>query len=413
MPEVKDLQHKHAQLITRYREKRAEMTESDKDFSKEDSVQLNALLDEAEALQETIESIQRADERLTAAETWSQELDYNPVLRGKEGSTKETEKSDAIKRWERYLMTGDTTGFMRPAQIRADIQVDTDVGGGYVIVPGEVVGPFLEEIDDNVFIRQMATKFTIGIGQEFTMPMREEDVEDAEWTSELGQVTFSETQELGNRMMRPNRLVKGIKTSADSEMAPGMDVASYWNERLKIRIVRTFEKNYLNGNGVNQPLGMLINTGDYAIPTSQDVVTQETGGELAAKDIINTYYHLKGHYSRDAVWMASRPVIRQMRLIANTTGDLMWQPGLTAGEPPLLETRPVITSEFMPSAFTTGTYAAIFADFKWYYIVDSLQMRVQRLVEKYAETNQIGYIVRQYGDGQPVMNEAFARLKWK
>jgi hypothetical protein len=36
---------------------------------------------------------------------------------------------------------------------------------------------------------------------------------------------------------------------------------------------------------------------------------------------------------------------------------------------------------------------------------------LQVLLEKYAETNQNGYIMRAAFDGQPVMAEAFTRLK--
>jgi HK97 family phage major capsid protein len=40
-----------------------------------------------------------------------------------------------------------------------------------------------------------------------------------------------------------------------------------------------------------------------------------------------------------------------------------------------------------------------------------LDMQIQRLVELYAETNQDGFIGRYEGDGMPVLEEAFARVK--
>jgi hypothetical protein len=38
-------------------------------------------------------------------------------------------------------------------------------------------------------------------------------------------------------------------------------------------------------------------------------------------------------------------------------------------------------------------------------------MRIQRLVELYAESNQIGFIGRLETDGMPVLEEAFVRVK--
>jgi HK97 family phage major capsid protein len=36
---------------------------------------------------------------------------------------------------------------------------------------------------------------------------------------------------------------------------------------------------------------------------------------------------------------------------------------------------------------------------------------IQRLVELYAATNEVGFIGRRWVDGAPVLDEAFARLK--
>jgi len=40
-------------------------------------------------------------------------------------------------------------------------------------------------------------------------------------------------------------------------------------------------------------------------------------------------------------------------------------------------------------------------------------MSVQRLDELYAEANQVGFISRSQVDGQPVLAEAFVRVKTK
>jgi HK97 family phage major capsid protein len=68
-------------------------------------------------------------------------------------------------------------------------------------------------------------------------------------------------------------------------------------------------------------------------------------------------------------------------------------------------------SEFAPNTFTTGLYVGIVGDFSFYWIVDALSFVLQRLVELYAESNQAGFIGRYEGDAQPVLEEAFARVK--
>ena len=81
------------------------------------------------------------------------------------------------------------------------------------------------------------------------------------------------------------------------------------------------------------------------------------------------------------------------------------------GQPDMLLGRPFYANEYVPNTFTTGLYVGIFGDFSYYWIADALSLEVQRLEELYAEANQVGLIGRLETDGQPVLPEAFARVK--
>jgi HK97 family phage major capsid protein len=67
-------------------------------------------------------------------------------------------------------------------------------------------------------------------------------------------------------------------------------------------------------------------------------------------------------------------------------------------------------SEYVPNTFSSGNYVGVIGDFSYFWIAEALDMRVQRLVELYAETNQTGYIGRMEVDGMPVLEEAFTRV---
>jgi HK97 family phage major capsid protein len=68
-------------------------------------------------------------------------------------------------------------------------------------------------------------------------------------------------------------------------------------------------------------------------------------------------------------------------------------------------------SEYVPNTFTTGKYVGIIGDFSFHWIADSMEFSIQVLMELYAESNQIGYIGRMECDAQPVLPEAFVRVK--
>ena len=131
----------------------------------------------------------------------------------------------------------------------------------------------------------------------------------------------------------------------------------------------------------------------------------QTDGLMEAK------YALKGGYWRNARWIFHRSALKQIAKLQDDDDRYLWSPSLAGGEPDRLLNFPVYMSEYAPSTFTTGLYVGILGDFKYYHIVDSLEFSIQRLVELYAATNQIGFIGRMESDGMPVLEEAFARVK--
>ena len=80
-------------------------------------------------------------------------------------------------------------------------------------------------------------------------------------------------------------------------------------------------------------------------------------------------------------------------------------------QPDRIDGIPLVQSEYVPNTFGTGQYVGMLGDFSFYYILDGLNMQIQRLVELYAESNQDGLIANVTGDGMPVLSEAFVRIK--
>jgi predicted phage gp36 major capsid-like protein len=174
--------------------------------------------------------------------------------------------------------------------------------------------------------------------------------------------------------------------------------------------VGTKEQAYLTGNGNQRPLGVFTASAN-GVPTSRDVSTDNTTTAITADGLINAKYSLKGQYQASASWLFHRDAIKMIAKLKDGDGQYLWKGAIMDGEPDRLLGRPVMMSEFAPNTFTTGQYVGMFADFSHYWIVDSLQLQMQRLVELYAESNQVGFIARYEGDGAPVLAEAFARVK--
>jgi HK97 family phage major capsid protein len=127
--------------------------------------------------------------------------------------------------------------------------------------------------------------------------------------------------------------------------------------------------------------------------------------------LISAKYALKAQYQKSARWIFHRDAVAQVRKLKDKNDQYLWQPGLVADKPDTILELPSFMSEYAPNTFTTGKYAGIIGDFSFYWIADSMEFSIQVLKELYAESNQVGYIGRMECDAQPVLSEAFVRVK--
>jgi HK97 family phage major capsid protein len=98
-------------------------------------------------------------------------------------------------------------------------------------------------------------------------------------------------------------------------------------------------------------------------------------------------------------------------LLKDTNNFYLWMPSLATGQPSTLLGRPIVSCPDMPN-IASSAYAVGFGDFsKAYTIVDRIQTEVQRLTELYAESGQVGVIVRRRVGGQVTLAEAIRVLQ--
>jgi HK97 family phage major capsid protein len=304
-----------------------------------------------------------------------------------------------------YLRTG-KVGNVSP-DIQNALQADNDTSAGYLTASEEFSDQLIEVVDNQVFMRGLATVTKLTSAQSLGFPVRESDVDDAEWTSELA--TGSETSlAISKREFRPHPLAKRIKLSKKLlRLSPSVQALVI--KRLGYKFGVSGEKAYLTGDGAGKPLGVFTPSAN-GISTGRDVSTGATT-DFTADALIDALYTLKAQYMATATWMFHRDAVRKIRKLKDSYGQYLWQPGLSAAQPDRILNRPFVMSEYAPNTFTTGQYVGIVGDFTKYEIVDALDIEIQVLTELYAEQNVVGYIGRMETDGMPVLEEAFVRLK--
>lgn len=293
-------------------------------------------------------------------------------------------------------------------EVRA-LQSDINTSGGFMVAPQQMVSGLIQALDNQVFIRNLATKFQVPNAASLGVASLDNDPADADWTAELLTGSEDSTMSFGKRELHPHPVAKLIKVS-NKLLRQVPNVEAVVNARLAYKFAVTQEKGFMTGSGSNQPLGVFTASND-GIGTSRDVSTGNSTTAFTFDGLIEAKYAVKGGYQRVGQWIFHRDAVKMLAKLKDGEGQYIWQPTKTEADPDMLLGRPVNMSEYAPNTFTAGLYVGIFGDFSNYWIADALNMTVQRLVELYAATNQTGLIGRMESDGMPVLSEAFSRVK--
>ena len=156
---------------------------------------------------------------------------------------------------------------------------------------------------------------------------------------------------------------------------------------------------FLNGSGVNRPLGVL-NT------LSGTSVTRVNTGHatlLTYDGLIDLFSQLPAQYRMNAKFVMSSRTYGAILKLKDGNGMPLFPVNML---PNTLWGKQIEFSEFMPE-IAAATDVILFGDFRHYVIADRQELRLQRLVERYAPN--IGILPTSRAGGQPVRPAAFRK----
>lgn len=412
--DIKQMRQRRGQIVAEQRAILAAAPDGILAKGSEDDVRFDKLTAEDETLERAI-ALEERDGKLSARaesdpEPTKPEPRSDPSAEP-EARVAPTATPEYRKAFARFLVNGDARGLIS-VESRATangLQADADTAGGFTVAPQQFVNELIKFADNEVAIRGAATVQRVESAASLGAPSLDADPEDGDWTQELTTVDFDSQMEFGKRELRPHELTKGIKVSRKLLRLSTLGVEQIVIDRLGYKFAVTQETAFMTGNGVNRPLGIFTASAD-GISTGRDITAASTS-TFTGDELINVLYSVKSQYQKSGQWILHRDSVKIVRKLKDGNGQYLWQPGLTGGQPSTILDRPYIQSEYAPNTYTTGLYTVAFGDLSKYWIADAEDLSVQRLVELYAATNQIGFIARGATDGMPVLEEAFARLK--
>lgn len=291
-----------------------------------------------------------------------------------------------------------------------DLSVGVPSAGGYLTVD-TWIGELIMLAKDMSAMRRICRVLPpVPVGSVIA-PAEDTALSDATWTTEVLTGAADAIEPFGQRKLTPHPLAKRVLVSNDLLRNPNFDVEAFVRQAMAYKFAVPEEEGFVNGNGVARPKGILQTTG-LATYTTAAALT------LTADDVINWVYGLAAAYANARTRIVcNRSFIRRCRTLKDGVGNYVWQAGLQSGTPNTILDTPYEMSDRVatglsgtPEVWATGAVPAVIFDPYYYWIVDSQGMSIQRLVELYAATNQVGFIGRKQTDGMLVRVEAARSL---
>ncbi len=359
----------------------ANVPEKDYDDEKVDKIN-----DEITAINKKIRSAENANELLSSKveshvsenqeETFREGIDAF-IRTGANGSTiargQHTFGLTGEKRANQwYKGTSDKGGYLVPDEIsKMIVEAQAFVGG--MTTPG------------------LTTEIKTSTGRKINIPTVDDTGTRAEIIGEKTTMASGNDVTYGNDDLTFYKLTSLIvKISNELIQDAAFDVVSHVTGLLFERMFRGLNYYYTLGTGTAMPYGL------QAVSTKGVDATKRG---LTRANLVDLIYSVNRAYrNAGTVWQmadSTAGFLRKLSVSSDTTGDdlkPLWQNSMQAGEPDRLEGWPVVINSDVDE-IASYNQSVFFGDFKRYWTAEALPMKLIRLDELYAATDEVGFNV--------------------
>lgn len=402
-----------SQRLKELREKRKKLVEDAQailgkgdQMSKEDEVRFDTMMEEADGLKATIEREERAEKAAAelqepAHERRSGKEDREPEGADDKGDARDKAYSVAFRKWMkqgRRALTPQENAALESRGVSLDPAMQAEVraqststtAGGYLIPEG-----FYTQIEQAMLayggMRQAAFVFRTGTGAVLPIPTDDDTSNEGEIISENAQhneqdVVFGQKQ-LDAYLYSSKIIRVSWQLLQDSYFNMDAFLAAKFGERLG----RITNRHFTVGTGSSQPNG---------------VVTASTAGKTLASssaitfdEMIDLKHSVDPAYRQGARWMFHDSTLKALKKIKDSQNRPLWRAGYAENEPDTIDGDPYTINQHMPE-MEASAKSVLYGNFQKYWIRDVREMTMLRLVERYADYGQVGFLAFLRTDGE-------------
>jgi HK97 family phage major capsid protein len=170
------------------------------------------------------------------------------------------------------------------------------------------------------------------------------------------------------------------------------DMESYLTGVSGERLGRIQNTHFTTGTGTGQPKGIVTGA------TSGKVGTTGQTTSVIYDDLIDLVYSVSRVYRPQSKFMLADSSIKVVRKLKDSQGRPLWEPSVQSGQADTLLGYPVVTNDNV-AAMAANAKSILFGDFKKYIIRDVAGLGMIKLMERYADVGQVGFVTLGRTDG--------------
>lgn len=163
--------------------------------------------------------------------------------------------------------------------------------------------------------------------------------------------------------------------------------------KLGMRVARAMHRHFTTGDGASKPTGV--------VNASTAAFTSASATAISPDEIIDLAHAVDPAYRNGARYMMNDNTLKALKKVKDGDGRYIWTSGLAFKEPDTINGYPYSINQHMAD-IGSAAKAMLFGNFKKYMIRNVAGILVMRLVERYADYNQTGFVMFQRADGNLV-----------
>lgn len=277
------------------------------------------------------------------------------------------------------------------------MNIGTDADGGYA-VPEVLETEIKRRLAELSPVRQLARVIEVTTApSSYKVPVSRGGTASG-WIGESGTRTVTAGPTLAMPSF-PDGEVYALPQASSWALDDILNLQAFIGEEVAVEFAKQEGTAFLLGNGSSKPSGILrnapVSTDDDASPGRSDFTLEyvplapgaSPAGSITGDGLIDLQHGLRSAYWQNAVWAMNRQTLGRIRkLKAAGSGDYLWQPPLSAGQPSTLLGHPVVIMDALASV-TLNALPVLFAHFSRLYTV--LERPTKLLVDPYTVKGQV------------------------